>query len=51
MNIDWKYPLLFGCDLKSLYKSVWIGWWLITWTTDDGYSRPHEINISFQPGL
>jgi hypothetical protein len=29
MKIDWKYPLLFGMDLKSTYRSVWLGWWLL----------------------
>lgn len=44
--MDWKYPLLFGMDLKSTYKSLWIGWWLVTWA--DGLS---DLHISFQPGL
>ena len=49
MKIDWTYPLLFGLDLESTYKSLWLGWWLITWTWDE-----YEIgsfSISFQPGL
>jgi hypothetical protein len=46
MKIDWKYPLLFGMDLKSTYRSVWLGWWLITWS--EGFE---DFDISFQPGL
>lgn len=46
--IDWKYPVMFGLDLKSTYKSLWLGWWLITWTWTEGLD---EFSISFQPGL
>jgi hypothetical protein len=48
MKINWKYPLLFSIDLKSSYKSIWLGWWLITWTT---FPNLGELCVSFQPGL
>jgi len=47
-KIDWKYPFMFGVDLKSNYKSLWLGWWLVTWTMEFGFG---DFNISFQPGL
>lgn len=45
------YPLLWGVDLKSTYKSLWLGWWLITWTAGpDDDQLISELNVSFQPG-
>jgi len=26
---NWKPT--FSMDLDSVYKSIWLGWWLITW--------------------
>lgn len=46
--IDWSYPLLWGWDFDSHHKSLWLGWWLVTWSYDDGIKN---LNISFQPGL
>jgi hypothetical protein len=46
MKIDWKYPVLFGVDFRSYYKSLWLGWWLVTWC-----ERFDDLHISFQPGL
>jgi len=45
----WKYLWLgITWDLKSEYRSIWLGWWLITWHEID---RWKSISISFQPGL
>jgi len=44
-KIDFTYPFLWGIDLKSEYKSIWLGWILITW------SDSTDIYVSFQPGL
>lgn len=49
LGVDWAYPFLWGIDLKSTYKSLWLGWWLVTWTYDDGSIG--DFNISFQPDL
>lgn len=37
----------FSYDLKSTYKSVWIGWWLITWC--DFPRKFSEFSIVFRP--
>ena len=48
MKIDWKYPLYFGIDTESQFKSLWLGWWLITWSGDADF--PFEFHgVSFQP--
>ena len=47
MSIDWTYPLLWGIDLKSHYRSVWLGWWLVTWSA---WKWDRRFRISFQPG-
>jgi hypothetical protein len=39
------WPPFFGIDLKSYYRSIWIGWWLITWCED----APHNVHVSFNP--
>jgi hypothetical protein len=57
MNIDWKYPLIWQLDTRSFIKSLWLGWWLITWNTQDfTVGGEHRIgnlvwSINFQPGL
>lgn len=51
MKIDWKYPFIFQIDLKSQFKSLWLGWWLIVWEWDEGWRFPASFDISFQPGL
>lgn len=48
LGIDWGYPLIWDLDTKSLYKSLWLGWWLITWTYNDGLA---DLSIRFQPSL
>lgn len=48
LGIDLDYPWLWGIDLKSKYKSIWLGWWLVTFTTDMGFD---DFSIDFQPGL
>jgi hypothetical protein len=41
-----KSPI-FGVDLESYYRSIWLGWWLITWCNDP---RPFsEFSITFAP--
>lgn len=51
--IDWKYPLIFDIDLEPTYKSIWLGWWLITWRFewDDVLPQILDIDVAFQPGL
>lgn len=49
LGIDWAYPLIWDMDLKPIYKSLWLGWWLITWTYDD--NELGNLSISFQPSL
>jgi len=44
-----SYPLLFGVDPRSRYKSLWLGWILIVWTWDDFGHRLE--GISWRPGL
>jgi hypothetical protein len=52
MSINWRYPWNFGLDTKSIYRSLWLGWWLITWTRSlDDEQRIEELDICFQPGL
>lgn len=41
--------MFFSLDLKSTYKSLWIGWLLITWTTDDVTWWPREVEIAWRP--
>lgn len=47
------YPACWGMDLESWYKSIWLGWWLITWRSewDNGEQDfvPKDISISFMP--
>lgn len=50
MKIDWRYPLIFGVDLKSHYKSIWMGWWLVTWCSPWEWWRIEDVHIAFQPG-
>lgn len=54
-TIDWKYPWMFGADFKSCHKSIWLGWWLITWHMEyyeySGQYAPTDLSISFQPSL
>jgi len=53
--IDWKYPFLWGVDLKSYHKSIWLGWWLISWSVAGadilGVTMISDLSISFQPSL
>lgn len=49
LGVDWAYPLIWGIDAKPFYKSLWLGWWLVTWTYEDG--KVSSLRISFQPGL
>lgn len=52
MKVDWSYPWIWGLDLKSYYKSLWLGWWLITWRFEwDQGLEEIGLHISFQPGL
>lgn len=52
MRIDWSYPWLWGIELDAYYKSLWAGWWLVTWTMDSApYRWWQTIHVSFQPGL
>ncbi len=51
MTINWRYPPIFAADFKSTYKSLWLGWWLVTWCDDLGTGRPTDFCVSFQPGL
>lgn len=52
MGIDWHYPWLWGYDLHSFYKSIWLGWWLVTWCIPPYNTyKPEEFSIHFQPGL
>lgn len=39
----------FGLDLKSTYKSLWIGPMLITWCNDIITERPTDFHVSFNP--
>ncbi len=51
-RIDWKYPLMWGMDLKSTYKSIWLGWWLVTWRIGNrDRDLIKDFSIRFQPGL
>jgi len=45
--IDWHYPWMWQIDLDSYYRSIWLGWWLITWCQDDPW---RSIRVAFQPG-
>jgi hypothetical protein len=38
-----KANMVFSVDLKSFYKSIWIGPLLITWFWNEVSSRPEEI--------
>ena len=46
-----SYPFALGLDWRSTYKSLWLGWWLITWRIERHPWRVRELNIVFQPGL
>jgi hypothetical protein len=48
LKMIFKYPWIWGHDLKSTYKSIWLGWWLITFTYE---GKLDDLSISFQPGL
>lgn len=51
MEIDWHYPFLWGLDLHSYYKSLWLGWWLVTWRWERWMGlRVEDLRLSFQPG-
>lgn len=47
------YPTGWGMDLDSYYKSIWLGWWLITWRSEwDNATQdflPKDISVSFMP--
>ncbi len=52
MKIDRTYPWMWGLDSKSFYKSLWLGWWLVTWTMDSATRKWWQtVRITFQPGL
>jgi len=38
---------MFSIDLKSAFKSIWLGWWLITWAT--GQDENDESQFPFWP--
>lgn len=46
-----RYPFILGLDWRPTYKSLWLGWWLITWTIERYPWRIRELSIEFQPGL
>lgn len=46
-----SYPFMFGLDWRSTYKSLWLGWWLITWTIERHPWRIRDLSMEFQPGL
>ena len=53
---DWQlepepYPFALDLDWRSTYKSLWLGWWLITWRIERHPWRVRELSIEFQPGL
>lgn len=50
-KIDWKYPLYFGADLDSPICSLWLGWWLITWSNPNTGIGRLDLCVTFQPGL
>jgi len=47
------YPTGWGLYLDSHYKSIWLGWWLITWKTDWDRDEmviiPKDVSIRFMP--
>jgi hypothetical protein len=46
--IEPKNGMFFSIDLKSLYKSIWIGCLLITWTQGvDSNEWPSEIHFKW----
>lgn len=47
LKIYWDQFWVFTYDLDSFFKSVWIGWWLITWCNEP--RKFSEFNISFHP--
>lgn len=50
-KIDWRYGWYWGADLESCYRSIWLGWWLVTWYGEGPWSTClRSIHVSFQPG-
>lgn len=49
MKIRPVRQLIFSIDLDSYFKSIWIGWLLITfvWQWDEGQLMPSEISFSW----
>lgn len=45
------YKFMFGLDWRSTYKSLWLGWWLVTWTIERHPWRIRDLSVEFQPGL
>jgi len=50
LKIDLGYPLRFSVDTKSQIKTLWIGWFLVSWEHSP-YTNRIEIDIAFQPSL
>lgn len=43
--ITWRDFFRFSADLKSYFRSIWIGPVLITWCQD----APHDVGFSWLP--
>ena len=48
-----RYPFMLGLDWRSTYKSLWLGWWLVTWRVERWrwHFRILDFSVTFQPGL
>jgi hypothetical protein len=45
---DWRTLFYVSLDSKSLIKSLWLGWLLITWASWDG-RHIEDLRASFYP--
>lgn len=48
------YWPIFSVDFDSVYKSLWLGWWLIIWRVEPDWKLTHswpiaEFIICFRP--
>lgn len=49
-----RHPfVMFSLDWQSHYKSLWLGWWLVTWRVERWrwHFRVRELSVEFQRQL
>ena len=52
MYVQPQHEPIFSIDLKSPIKSIWIGWWLVTWSNPVGgyWWEIVDFDISWMAG-